>query len=477
MSRAVVALGILTLLTLPTFADDLPDLIPNSIKYSDTGLKPASGRSGDVAVEARALLGADGVTDVELTTGSFEGNVAPTGSLKQVQVKAAYETDDAITRNFSTSGTFAAVRLDDLGLAPRENIQIQASAESIAYGRTGVVTLVETVKRRPDLIATTGSVPRYGIEGHPLHFYMNIIEGNGDVGARADCVLRVDGAEVDRATGIWVDARGSVSCAMTHLFTTTGAHQVQMSVENVSPGDWNGGNNATPAVTVTIRSTSDVVAGGSYVASARETLHEVTSESRMDESQPAWENEDTRITELSNSTRLDAFIPAEYDFDTMFVSVSEESDGQNLSSASGGGAARGEGSNCAMLRFSRTFTFTGCVYDGVTTIAFARGSGRSTYYSKFWGMFTNNWTGETHTYEHEMNMNRPFGGNRFYGETVSMQLIATDKDHAWEADPYMTMVPWSDPEQTSSGCVERLGSQACWTRTERTSGRNGDDTR
>ena len=467
-------LVVLALFSLSTQAQN-SEYIPNRIKYSDTGLKPATGRAGDIAVAARALLGADGATDVELTTGSFDGDAAPTGSLNRVQVKADYDTSDAITRNFSAGGSFASVRLDGLGLAPHESIQIQASAQSAADARTGVVTMIETVKRRPDLRAAAVPVPPYGIEGHPLNVYLNISETNRDIGARADCVLRVDGVEVDRATNIWVDAGGTVSCAMTHVFTAAGPHQLQVSVENVSPGDWNAGNNATPVFTVRIRSAAEVVSGGSYVASARETLHEVEGSTTMDESQPTWENHYLHTTDLGNVTRIDAAIPAEYDFATMKVSLSEESDGQSLNSLISGDSPQPfSETNCAELRFGRTFSFYGCVNDGVTTIHYARGCQRTRYYSKWWGVFTNVWTGDRHTYEHVMNMNRTFGGNRFYGDTVSLQLIATDATHAWQIDPFMTMVPWSDPEQTSSGCYDTTGAPACWTLTERNSGRNGD---
>ncbi|HKR62535.1 MAG TPA: hypothetical protein VJZ00_02285 [Thermoanaerobaculia bacterium] len=472
MSRSIAALAIASLLTFPALADD-PDLIPNSIKYSDNGLKPATGRAGDIAVEARALLGADGVTDVELTTGSFDGDVAPTGALNRVQVKAAYDTDNALTRNFSANGSFTSVRLADLGLAPHEKIQIQTNAHSADYARTGVVTMIETVKFRPDVRAAALSIAPFGIEGHPVNFYLNVNETNGDLGARADCVLRVDGVEVDRATNIWVDARSSVGCAMTHIFNTTGAHQVQMSVENVSPGDWNPNNNSTPVATVNIHSASEVVAGGSYVASARETIHESIGETRMDESLPQWENQDTHNTDLSDTTRLDAAIPVEYDFNTLKVSVGESSDGQAINSLVSGDRPRKFG-ECAELRFGRTFSFYGCVADGVTTIHYARGSSRTRYYSRWWGVFTDVWTGDRHTYDHDMNMNMTSGGNRFYGETVSLQLIATDATHAWQIDPFMNMVPWSDPDQHDGGCYQAWQGEACWTVTTHNGGRNGD---
>jgi hypothetical protein len=168
-------------------------------------------------------------------------------------------------------------------------------------------------------------------------------------------------------------------------------------------------------------------------------------------------------------------ICCKHDFATMKVSLSEESDGQNLNSLISGDRPQPfSEANCAELRFGRAFSFTGCVHDGVTTIHYARASQRTRYYSKWWGVFTDVWTGDRHTYEHVMDMKRTFGGNRFYGDTVSMQLIATDAAHAWQIDPFMTMVSWSDPEQTSSGCYDTTGAPACWTTTVRDSGRNGD---
>ena len=95
---AVPAILTATLLALPASAAT-PDLIPNSVKYSDTGLQPATGRDSDISVEARALLGRDGVTDLELTTGSFEGTASPTGILQRVQVKAGLDSEDPLTKN------------------------------------------------------------------------------------------------------------------------------------------------------------------------------------------------------------------------------------------------------------------------------------------------------------------------------------------------------------------------------------------
>src|SRR5467141_2702065 len=60
---------------------------PNSEKYRDSGFHPATGRSGSAVVSTRALLDKSGTTDVDVTTGTFDGGSAP-GSLGMVQVKA-----------------------------------------------------------------------------------------------------------------------------------------------------------------------------------------------------------------------------------------------------------------------------------------------------------------------------------------------------------------------------------------------------
>src|SRR5437763_3795012 len=60
---------------------------PNSEKYRDSGFQPATGRSGSASVSTRALLDKTGTTDVDVTTGTFDGSPAP-GTLGMVQVKA-----------------------------------------------------------------------------------------------------------------------------------------------------------------------------------------------------------------------------------------------------------------------------------------------------------------------------------------------------------------------------------------------------
>src|SRR4051812_2477938 len=64
-----------------------PTFISNAVKYRDAGAKPATGRSGTSTLTARAFLGKDGVTDLEVTTGVFDPVPSSTRPLTRVQVK------------------------------------------------------------------------------------------------------------------------------------------------------------------------------------------------------------------------------------------------------------------------------------------------------------------------------------------------------------------------------------------------------
>src|SRR5215204_3169625 len=71
-----LALSCLTLFALfsTSFAQTVnttskPQLVPNARRYKESGLKPATGRSGSASLTGRALLGKDGATTIELSTG------------------------------------------------------------------------------------------------------------------------------------------------------------------------------------------------------------------------------------------------------------------------------------------------------------------------------------------------------------------------------------------------------------------------
>ena len=214
---------------------------PNSQKYRDRGFHPATGAAGAATVSARALLNKAGTTDVEVTLGTFDAPAA-VGSLSRVQVKAFTPSGQlAFTNNYTGLGA-ASARFPYSNLPHGAVLQIQALVQE-TNERTDVATMRDVVHFRPDIIASRLDAPAQAPLGAAVTIQGFIREGNGEVGARADCVLYVDGIAVDRASGIWVDAAGLVACAMTHAFTEARSYALELRAENVQPGDFDDANN------------------------------------------------------------------------------------------------------------------------------------------------------------------------------------------------------------------------------------------
>jgi hypothetical protein len=107
-----------------------------------------------------------------------------------------------------------------------------------------VVTVIETVKARPDLMVAKLGFPSSAFVNQAVNISANLVEMNGDAGATTTCVLAIDGNAVDHAKNVYVDAGGSVSCAFAYAFNTIGGHTIEISATNVAPADWDTGNNS-----------------------------------------------------------------------------------------------------------------------------------------------------------------------------------------------------------------------------------------
>ena len=250
LSASLLALPLAPAAAAQTSGDSIskPRLITNAKKYRDTGLPAASGRSGSASLTARALLGKDGQTEVQLTTGELDAAAPAPGNIIKAQLKPLSQTGEPMyTRNFAglTGGGSFAVTLNDLRRG--QQVQAQANVGGIDPARTDVVTVVETVKLRPDLSAASLSAPARAVANTTVNLSAVVRELNGEVGARANVVLYVDGSEADRADGVWVDANGTVTAAFTHAFTSEGVRQLAVKVERVTPGDYNTANNTAAA--------------------------------------------------------------------------------------------------------------------------------------------------------------------------------------------------------------------------------------
>lgn len=210
------------------------------VKYANSGKKASSATVGSISVETRALLGKDGATSFEATTGVFE-------------VSAGVDRIEKTTLRALTVPTMSPIQgwpnapywqQSVLGLVSGDIVHLQASVKGRGVSKTEVLRVVDTVVRRPDLTVVRIDGASSAVSGQAVTFFANVAEQNGDHGAQANCVLSVDGAVVDQATAVWVDAGDVVTCQFAYSFSTTGSHVVSVSVTDVRPGDWDDANNS-----------------------------------------------------------------------------------------------------------------------------------------------------------------------------------------------------------------------------------------
>ncbi len=233
----------------------------NRVKYRDSGLKPAKGRAGTATMEVRALLSEDGVTVIEATTGDFEGRIG-TGVIEKMQLKVLNTGLKTLNEKPRDNAWLHMIQ----GLAPGDQIQLQAHIRGFDAARTDVVTVTTSLTRRPDIAVTGISGVAQAYSNAPVTFRATVRELNGDLGARSDCVFIVDGVQVDRAAGIWIDAGGDVSCQFSYAFTTTGTHTVAIAAANVEPSDWNALNNSSVAPITIVTAGNPITFGSLAVA-------------------------------------------------------------------------------------------------------------------------------------------------------------------------------------------------------------------
>lgn len=233
---------------------------PNSQKYSNNGAKPATGRSGSASLEARVMIGKDGKMLVETSTGSVEQAGGP-GNLSKVQVKFG-----DLTQNFNglKAGGYFSAQFPAVGRGTP--IQVQGNVRGIDPKRTDVVTVTTPAVLRPDLAVDAVTGPAEQMMNAPATFVATLTETNGDLGALANCVLSVDGTQVDVAPAIWVDAGDSVNCQFSRSFEQPGTYAISVSAEDVTPGDWDTANNQAQT-TITILEPSKAITSGSLEAS------------------------------------------------------------------------------------------------------------------------------------------------------------------------------------------------------------------
>ena len=219
------------------------NLVANSHRYRQQTYVHASNRSGSASLAGRALLGKNGNTVLEVTTGQIGGAAGP-GNISKLQIKLL-DPNGMLQSTYNLNGLTGGTQTTNVpGRAAHSKIQVQGNVRDIDPKRTDVVTITERVNRRPDVAVQNLSAPE---ETRPNAIFLvgaTLAELNGDVGATTNCVLSVDGVEKDRAEGVWIAEGDAVSCAFNASIADVGTHSLTVKAESVNPGDWDTANNS-----------------------------------------------------------------------------------------------------------------------------------------------------------------------------------------------------------------------------------------
>lgn len=435
--RILAGAAILSCLLTPSTFASTPT--PNAVKYKDSSLPNGKGSSGRATVEARALLGADRMTDIELTTGSFEHSVEPTGSIEKLQIKMP---DATLNYNALSSPTHVQ-RME--GLARHDKLQLHVNVKS---GDTTVIQVEETVKLRPNLTASDFAGPATAMAGAPVTITALIRETNGDVGARAACVLFANGQEIDRANNIWVDAGGTVSCRFAHAFDTPSTYDVRVRVSDSNPGDYSTSDNeARGSITVT-PPTQDFDAW-TWAAKDYTWRAKYIQEGSMFygfSTPQGWNQSSDFYALISNRT---------VNFATVRATAVEHTDGELLSDAQFPPLSYNRfcGSSWAELgRLLQVCNVTSTGGAPFVSIALTRVSGDVQYRSHGWEKFYNWETGEYEVYDWADQSTNTYGIQKRMGNTLSLRFNLTDGLTTWEATPSMNLESYTLTNNESRTC-------------------------
>lgn len=313
----------------------------------DVGGKPAKGTVGDLTLRSRALLGKDGKTQLEVSTGPFDTAATPPGNISHVHVRAVDpsrpdrdgDDDDKDGKEFRFrreynhlrgGGYFTNVPADPYtGLPHGLSLRIEAKARGAVHRDEIEARWLDSVRYRPDLYVKLIDAPAQARINTVVTINAVIGEGMGETGADTDCALLVDGTQVDSGL-LWVNAGGAGTCSFMYTFPTAGQHTLTVRAQNVRPGDYDDSNNS---LAKSILITQPFFAH--YDASVTETtsVKNTTVDSFLI-SASATANQEvvTKVTFVQQLRSFVGLLPGDVNPETVRVSFSDSSGGRALSS-------------------------------------------------------------------------------------------------------------------------------------------------
>ena len=407
-------------------------------KYRDSGAPHATGRSGSARLAARAYRGADGVTRLQVTTGSLDDPDRAPGELAKVQLKVYDPLGLRLfTQNHQrpSSDGWHEFRLEGVSLGAR--INVQANVRGIDRNRTDVVEVTATVVSPPTFLVSIDP-PAQVVADVPTVITGTVTETGGDAGGYTSCVLYVDGVVVDRIDNIWVDAGDVVTCAFTHTFRP-GPHNVEVRLEGgvvdptlVGPVPSDGG--VVNAVSPTLRATWTLTAED-RMTWIQELYNEVA---RGPDGWTRSHNQDTGVSPHTQSLSLTGALARATSFPLSAVDLEVWSDAGPWHSATWNGltaaAPDADGQSCVNQLIPEHgahfyLCSTGSGATGTTAFGYTRFAGTVTYHSYVFGREWNELTGQEFavwSWNNESEAYDSGGQRRPMGSQISVRLEVTD---------------------------------------------------
>lgn len=438
-----------TLLSTTAFAAD-SSLHPNTEKYSDTGKKAATGRTGDATIEAMALRGRNGVTELSVTSN---------GNLDKVQVK--YRD---LTFNHQSSGSTFTTQIT--GLTRGTPIAVQANVSGADPARTGVVSATETVKNRPELVMQWVTAPPHALAGVPTHIVADVSEKWGDVGARTNCVLLQNGVELDRAANIWVDADGMVACEFATAFAPgSGTVNLTVALRDTMPADYDPRNDVSRPFEIKVYDSLTELE--SWNASASESK----SYNRSFTTDAYGQDERISFGHTAGATFQATFRATQPNVESLRASVHLTTDGRILATTHDAWFdyqaketwGPGMSSQCSVAVLDERNNFIRSCHlvtpwDGeYTYFNFSWGTGDVTYVSQGWYSW---YVGGPRNYFWYYNRD-VYGNGMELGESVTFDIQFSDGTNYWSANPTLALTTTSDEDSSPFTCYTEEGWSWC----------------
>ena len=419
-----------------------PALFAARVRYRDRGHHAATGRAGTASLSMRALLGRDGTTELQVSTADVGTPwITAPGRIERVQSKAFSPDGHLLATRVHTAVGAARASFEYRGLARGAVLQVQAGVRGVDGARTDVVSATDPVVLRPNLRAmSVGSGPRVPA-GEPVNVAATIRETNGDVGNWGDCTLYVDGAAVDAAKRIWVDAGDAVTCAFTHTFSA-GAHRLEVRVD-ASAGAARDDDPADNAAAATVTAITPTALAYSLYAMDLEQRDSTVFTQHGDDGAYTVDLLQTQVTHTrAENVFLNLSTPRVLAGSHVRLDVQERSGGAIVHARVYALTLEGSEPACAYGmgegNGARIYLCTGG-WNGGTYLFYDRYAGRVTYHSVAYVHVWDHATGEETVYSYNDASDDGGTPTPFTGSDFAMRVRLYDAANVYGADPSLTL--------------------------------------